>query len=195
METLTRLESMLGTVSDGVQFLNRTLEGQSLMPIESDDLETQELIADSQPRIVFSAIKKGSSDINGDVLFDEVPIVTNNCFNKNTGRFVAPRTALFVFSVSALSTMDSAGTTIISVLKNDNLLMKITDGHDQNHPNNIGYTWIEPMMVGDTLRLSVTGHKLYSYTSIFVSFNGYSLVIFRLVSLCNVLVKLEQFIN
>ena len=178
METLARLESMLGTVSDGVQFLNKTLEGQSLMPIASNDLETQELIADSQPRIVFSAIKKSGSDFNGDVLFDEVPIVTNNCFNKNTGTFVAPRKAVFVFSVSALSSTSAGGTTVISVLKNDNLLMKITEGHDKDDQNNIGYTWIEPMTAGDTLRLSVTGHKLYSDSNDFVHFIGYSLVLF-----------------
>ena len=195
METLARLESMLGTVSDGVQFLNKTLEGQSRMPIASDDLEPPELIADSQPRIVFSAIKKSGDNFNGDVVFDELPIVTNNCFNKNTGTFVAPRTALFVFSVSALSSTINGTATVISVLKNDNLLMKITDGHDQDNLNNIGFTWIEPMTAGDTLRLSVTGHKLYSDDNDFVFFNGYSLVIFRLVSLCNVLVKLEQFIN
>ena len=138
METLARLESMLGTVSDGVQFLNKTLEGQSLMPIASDDdLETQDIIEAGQPRIVFSAIKKSGNNFNGDVLFDEVPIVTNNCFNKNTGRFVAPRTALFVFSVSALSSTINGTATVISVLKNDNLLMKITDGHDQDYYNNI----------------------------------------------------------
>ena len=195
METLARLESMLGTVSDRIQFLNKTLEGQSLMPIASDDdLETQELIEAGQPRVVFSAIKKSGSDFNGDVLFDEVPIVTNNCFDKNTGTFVAARTAVFVFSVSALS-RTSKGTTVISVLKNDNLLMKITDGHDQDNLNNIGFTWIEPMTVGDTLRLSVTGHKLYSNANHFVFFNGFSLVIFRLVLLCNTLLKLEQFIN
>ena len=194
METLTRLESMLGTVSDGVQFLNKTLEGQSLMPSASDNLEPQDIIEVGQPRIVFSAIKKRSGEFNGDVLFDEVPIVTNNCFDKNTGTFVAPRTALFVFSVSALSST-SKGTTVISVLKNDNLLMKITEGHDQDDQNNIGYTWIEPMTAGDTLRLSVTGHKLYLNSDSFVFFNGFSLVIFRLVLLCNTVLKLEQFIN
>ena len=179
METLARLESMLGTVSDGIQFLNKTLEGQSLMPIASDDdLETQDIIEAGQPQVIFSAIKKSGYDFNGDVLFDEVPIITNNCFDKNTGTFVAPRTAVFVFSVSAVSSPFTKGTTIISVLKNDNLLMKITDGHDQNHPNNIGYTWIEPMTAGETLRLSVIGHKLYSDSDDFVHFIGYSLVLF-----------------
>ena len=192
METLSRLEAMLGSVSDGinlmnatlekvsdgVQLLNTTLEQQPPKEITSDDLDTQEILGFGQNRVIFSAIKKSGGNFGGDITFDEVPINTNNCFNRRTGKFISPKSSVFFFSVSALSSASTNGKTIISVLKNDNLVMKITDGHDQDTENNVAFSWMEPMLMGDTLRLSVTGHKLRSDSNDFVHFNGYSMVIF-----------------
>ena len=182
METLSRLEAMLGSVSDGINLMNATLEkisdGVTLEQQPRDDLDTQEILELGQDRVIFSAIKKSDRrSFDGDITFDEVPINTNNCFNRRTGTFISPKSSVFFFSVSALSST-ARGKTIISVLKNDNLLLKITDGHDQDDLNNVAFSWMEPMMMGDTLRLSVTGHKLFSDSDDFVHFNGYSMVIF-----------------
>ena len=58
-------------------------------------------------------------------------------------------------------------------------MLKIADGKQYNGEsiNNIAYSWIDHMKKGDTLKLAITGHKLYTDSDDLVFFNGYSLVI------------------
>ena len=69
----------------------------------------------------------------------------------------------------------SQGPTTVSVLKNENLLFKITEGKRQGH-RNIPYSWMEPMTVGDTLKLDVTHDTLFADPDDCVHFSGFSLV-------------------
>ena len=61
-------------------------------------------------------------------------------------------------------------------------MLKIADGKVINNQNNIAYNWIDHMKKGDTLKLTITGHKLYTDGARFVFFNGYSLVILLFTS-------------
>ena len=127
-------------------------------------------------RIVFSAIKNSGSNFNGLIIYNKVPINIGSGMNRGSGTFVAPRTDLYVFSVSALSGI-ATGHLIISVLKNGRCMLKIADGKVLNGQNNIAYNWIDHMKKGDTLKLTITGHLIYTDSDDFVFFNGYSLVI------------------
>ena len=125
-------------------------------------------------RIVFSAIKKSGKYYNGLITYDQVPINVGSGMNGGSGTFVAPRTDFYVFSASALSS--NPGHLIISVLKNGRCMLKIADGRVKSK-NNIAYNWIDHLKKGDTLKLTITGHYLYTDSDDFVFFNGYSLVI------------------
>ena len=96
--------------------------------------------------------------------------------NGGSGTFVAPRTDFYVFSASARSGA-SKGNLIISVLKNGRCMLKIPDRNALRSYNNIAYNWIVYMKKGDNLKLTITGHKLYTDNNDLVFFNGYSLVI------------------
>ena len=127
-------------------------------------------------RIVFSAIKNSGSRHSGLISYNKVPINIGSGMNGGSGTFVAPRTDFYVFSASALSSTIK-GHLIISVLKNGRCMLKIADGKVKNNQNNIAYSWIDHMKKGDTLKLTITGHMLYTDHDDFVFFNGYSLVI------------------
>ena len=112
---------------------------------------------------------------DGVIKYDKVPINEGNAFIGQTGIFVAPRSGYYVFTISALAAHAPQGPTSVSVLKNGILLFKITEGKLQLH-RSIPYSWMEPMTVGDTLKLEVTQEKLYVDPDNCVHFSGYSLV-------------------
>ena len=189
METLARLEEKI----DGIQCFNEPSGNQPAQPASSTvqphsndliDSEAQEvdIITDaSQDRVVFSGLRKnlhgGSGTVVSDLTFDEAPINVNGGLNPQSGVFVAPRSAYYVFSLSAKS-HNSVAKVSVDVLKNGILLFRIRDYSDLVSQNNIGYNFMERMDTGDNLKVAVTeNHKgIYSDDNDFIHFNGYSIV-------------------
>ena len=184
METLARLEEKI----DGIQCFNQPAQPSSstVSPHSNDliDSEAQEvdIITDAaQDRIVFSGLrmdKVGRTDtVVGDLTFDEAPINVNGGLNPQSGVFVAPRSAYYVFTLSAKS-HTSAAKVSLDVLKNGILLFRIRDYNDLDSMNNIGYNFMERMDTGDTIKVSVTeNHQgIYSDENDFIHFTGYSIV-------------------
>ena len=189
METLARLEEKI----DGMQCLDESSSNQPMQPASSTvqshsndliDSEAQEvdIITDAaQDRIVFSGLrmdKVGRTDtVVGDLTFDEAPINVNGGLNPQSGVFVAPRSAYYVFTLSAKS-HTSAAKVSLDVLKNGILLFRIRDYNDLDPMNNIGYNFMERMDTGDTIKVSVTeNHQgIYSDENDFIHFTGYSIV-------------------
>ena len=175
LETLARLEEKI----DGMQCFTESLGNQQTQPATSTvqphsnnliDSEAQEvdIITDaSQDRVVFSGLRKnlhgGTSTIVGDLTFDEAPINVNGGLNPQSGVFVAPRSAYYVFTLSAKS-HTSPSKVSVDVLKNGILLFRIRDYNDLVSMNNIGYNFMERMDTGDNIKVSVTeNHKgIYS---------------------------------
>ena len=157
--SLARLETKLDSV---VQLINTT------QVIEDSEA--------NQDRIIFSAIRKDGREFNGLITYNDAPINVRNAMDIRTNTFVCRRSAYYTFSVSAMSEYNSRGQTEISVLKNDALLFKITDGMNVDNANNMAYQWVQHMYLGDRLKLSVTGHKLFSDYARMVHFNGFTLV-------------------
>ena len=127
-------------------------------------------------RTIFYALKTTGGGFDGVIEYDKVPLNEGSALTGHTGIFVAPRSELFVFRISALAySGNPQGPTTISVLKNGNLLFKITEGKRSGF-RNIPYSWMEPMTVGDTLKLEVTQDKLFADSDNCVHFSGFSLV-------------------
>ena len=181
-DTLARLESKFDTVFEVVQHINATLERQPSQPSSNPQpdptaLEIHNSFIDSHERnrTIFYALKTTASVFDGVIKYDKVPVNEGSALIGHTGIFVAPRSGYFVFRISAMTPYSSQSPTTISVLKNGNLFFKITEGKRSGY-RNIPYSWMEPMTVGDTLKLEVTQDKLYADSDNCVHFSGFSLV-------------------
>ena len=175
-DTLARLEAKFDNV---VQHINATLERQ---PPSNPQPNPENSVIDSHAshegnRTIFYALKTTATGntFDGVIDYDKVPVNEGSALIGHTGMFVAPRSGYFVFRISAMTPSSSQSPTTISVLKNGNLLFKITEGKRSGY-RNIPYSWIEPMTVGDTLKLEVTQDKLYADSDNCVHFSGFSLV-------------------
>ena len=182
---MARLESKFDTVFEVVQHINATLERQPSQPSSNPQpdptaLEIHNPIIDSHEgnRTIFHALKTTATGnvFDGVISYDKLPVNEGSALIGHTGIFVAPRSGYFVFRISAMTPYSSQSPTTISVLKNGNLLFKLTEGKNAGSFRNIPYSWMEPMTVGDTLKLEVTQEKLYVDPDNCVHFSGYSLV-------------------
>ena len=181
-DTLARLESKFDTVFEVVQHINATLERQPSQPSSNPQpdptaLEIHNSVIDSHEgnRTIFYALKTTGGAFDGVIKYDKVPVNEGSAIIGHTGMFVAPRSGYFVFRISAMTPSSSQSPTTISVLKNGNLLFKITEGKRSGY-RNIPYSWMEPMTVGDTLKLEVTQDKLHADPDDCFHFSGFSLV-------------------
>ena len=125
--------------------------------------------------VAFSGLKKSGFDFDGKVVFDEDNVNVGNSFNPSIGRFTAPHTAVYYFTISGVSGA-SKGYTTITIYKNGEILLSINDGNNESSHNSMGYSWFESMNSGDTLELFVTSNTMYAEAENVFTFNGLSVV-------------------
>ena len=125
--------------------------------------------------VAFSGLKKSGFDFDGKVVFDEDNVNVGNSFNPSIGRFTAPHTAVYYFTISGVSGA-SKGYTTITIYKNGEILLSINDGNNESSHNSMGYSWFESMNSGDTLELFVTSNNMYADAENVFTFNGLSVV-------------------
>ena len=125
--------------------------------------------------VAFSGLKKSGFDFDGKVVFDESNVNVGNSFNPSIGRFTAPHTAVYYFTISGVSGA-SKGYTTITIYKNGEILLSINDGNNESSHNSMGYSWFESMNSGDTLELFVTSNNMYADAENVFTFNGLSVV-------------------
>ena len=125
--------------------------------------------------MAFSGLKKSGFDFDGKVVFDEDNVNVGNSFNPSIGRFTAPHTAVYYFTISGVSGA-SKGYTTITIYKNGEKVLSINDGNNESSHNSMGYSWFESMNSGDTLELFVTSNNMYAIAENVFTFNGFSVV-------------------
>ena len=88
--------------------------------------------------MAFSGLKKSGFDFDGKIVFDEDNVNVGNSFNPSIGRFTAPHTAVYYFTISGVSGA-SKGYTTITIYKNGEILLSINDGNNESSYNSMSY--------------------------------------------------------
>lgn len=125
--------------------------------------------------VAFSGLKTSGNDFDNKIIFDQAKVNIGSAFNPNIGRFTAPHTAVYYFTISGISGA-SKGYTSVTVYKNGEILLSINDGNNESSHNSMGYSWFESMNSGDTLELFVTSNNMYADAENVFTFNGFSVV-------------------
>ena len=103
-----------------------------------------------------------------------MPINIGNGMDGASGEFTAPVKGNYAFFFSAVSSGHN-GDVVVGVYKNDEKSFRILDANDADNYNNIAYSWMTEMTVGESIKLSVGSHKLFADSDDIIHFNGFLL--------------------
>ena len=124
-----------------------------------------------ETKVIFSAVKTRGCNFEGTITYDNLVINIGEGFDVRSGSFVVPTSGTYRLSFSAQSGWRKYDYTLVSVKKNGETTFTIWDSNQKDDANNLSYTWMMNLNLGDRVSLYSENH-LWADSKTPVTFTG-----------------------